>query len=142
MWAYLDWKGEIPLVPDTNPPASVDYDMWLGPAPTRPFNKNRFHFTFRWYWDYAGGLMTDWGAHMIDIANWGMGVTAPCVGEISRSAASSATRTTRWRRPTRSRCCGSTPSYTMIWEHALGIGRGPEGARARRRLPRATTGCW
>jgi hypothetical protein len=54
----------------------VDYDMWLGPAPRRPFNRNRFHFNFRWYYDYSGGLMTDWGAHMIDIANWGMGVTA------------------------------------------------------------------
>ena len=40
--------------------------MWLGPAPKRPFNRNRFHFTFRWFWDYAGGLMTDWGVHLLD----------------------------------------------------------------------------
>ena len=51
------------------PPASGDYDMWLGPAPKHPFNLNRFHFNFRWYYDYSGGLMTDWGAHMIDVAN-------------------------------------------------------------------------
>src|SRR2546425_4606730 len=76
-WAYQDWMGNIPQVPDSDPPPSVDYDFWLGPAPQRPFNKNRFHFNFRWYWDYAGGLMTDWGAHMIDIANWAMGIKAP-----------------------------------------------------------------
>ena len=76
-WAYLDWKGETPVMPDSDPPPGVDYDMWLGPARKRPFNKNRFHFTFRWYWDYSGGLMTDWGAHMIDIANWAMGIKAP-----------------------------------------------------------------
>ncbi|WP_302812618.1 Gfo/Idh/MocA family protein, partial [Victivallis vadensis] len=52
--------------PDEPVPAGVDYDMWLGPAPQRPFNRNRFHFTFRWFWDYAGGLMTDWGVHLLD----------------------------------------------------------------------------
>jgi predicted dehydrogenase len=46
--------------------------MWLGPAPKRPFNPNRFHFNFRWFWDYAGGLMTDWGVHLINLAMWGM----------------------------------------------------------------------
>ena len=51
--------------------------MWLGPAPKRPFNRNRFHFTFRWFWDYAGGLMTDWGVHLLDYALYGMNVTAP-----------------------------------------------------------------
>ena len=50
-WVYLDWKGETPHQPDKAPPAGVDYDMWLGPAPERPFNENRFHFSFRWYWD-------------------------------------------------------------------------------------------
>ena len=58
-WAYLDWKGETPHVPDGPAPDGVDYDMWLGPAPRRPYNRNRFHFSFRWYWDYSGGLMTD-----------------------------------------------------------------------------------
>ena len=50
----------------------------------RPFNKNRFHFNFRWYCDYSGGLMTDWGAHMIDIANWAMGDQGPVVGGLVR----------------------------------------------------------
>ena len=51
--------------------------MWLGPAPARPFNQHRFHVNFRWFWDYAGGLMTDWGVHLIDIALWGTGAKFP-----------------------------------------------------------------
>jgi len=61
--------------PDAAPPAGLDWDMWLGPAPKEPFNANRFgvdpddkYFsTFRWFWDYAGGMMTDWGVHWLDI---------------------------------------------------------------------------
>src|SRR5690606_36932371 len=65
------------VVPDSQPPAGVDYKFWLGPAPERPFNQNRFHFNFRWFWDYAGGLMTDWGVHEIDIALYEMNADAP-----------------------------------------------------------------
>src|SRR6266545_3260305 len=123
-WAYLDWKGELPPVPDSDPPPTVDYDMWLGPAAARPFNKNRFHFTFRWYWDYAGGLMTDWGAHMIDIANWAMGIKAPSsavsfggkYGYPSDAMETPDTQQVVWAYPT----------FSMVWEHAIGIGRGPE----------------
>ena len=124
-WAYLDWKGETPVVPDGPVPSGVDYDMWLGPAAARPFNKNRFHFTFRWYWDYSGGLMTDWGAHMIDIANWAMGIKAPS------SAVSFGGKygypTDAMETPDTQQVVWAYPTFTMIWEHALGIGRGPEG---------------
>lgn len=53
--------------PDSNPPATLDYDMWLGPAPERPFNQNRFR-GWRGFWDYGGGQQTDWGVHWIDSA--------------------------------------------------------------------------
>jgi predicted dehydrogenase len=123
-WAYLDWKGETPVLPDTEPPPGVDYDMWLGPAPERPFNKNRFHFTFRWFWDYSGGLMTDWGAHMIDIANWGMGIKAPS------SAVSVGGKfgypNDAMQTPDTQQVIYEFPEFSMIWEHALGVGRGPE----------------
>jgi hypothetical protein len=46
--------GAVPVKPDGNAPEGVDYNLWLGPAKERPFNPNRFHFNFRWYWDYAG----------------------------------------------------------------------------------------
>jgi len=58
--------------PDSDPPAGLDWDMWLGPAPKVPFNANRWGVktagfpTFRYFWDYAGGAMTDWGVHLID----------------------------------------------------------------------------
>jgi predicted dehydrogenase len=58
--------------PDSAPPADLDWEMWLGPAPKVPFNRNRLGIgvttfpTFRYFWDYAGGAMTDWGVHLID----------------------------------------------------------------------------
>jgi len=122
-WAYLDWKGELAPQPDGEPPAGVDYDMWLGPARQRPFNPNRFHFTFRWYWDYSGGLMTDWGAHMIDIVNFGMDVRAP------RSAMAAGGKfgypDDAMETPDTQQAVLEYDGFSVIWEHALGIGRGP-----------------
>ena len=69
--------------PDSDPPADLDWDFWLGPAPKVPFNPNRFGVFpdvwsyFRYFWDYAGGMMTDWGVHLIDIVQWAMNVDAP-----------------------------------------------------------------
>jgi len=59
--------------PDSDPPAGLDWDLYLGPAPWVPFNRLRFLGSFRWFWDYSGGMMTDWGAHHNDIAQWGNG---------------------------------------------------------------------
>jgi len=75
--------------PDSDPPAGLDWDMWLGPAPMVPYNVNRFGVilnenleyqrwaSFRWFWDYAGGMMTDWGVHLLDIVQWAMDADAP-----------------------------------------------------------------
>jgi predicted dehydrogenase len=69
--------------PDGAPPEGLDWDMWLGPAKKVPFNPNRFGVVpdawshFRWFWDYAGGMMTDWGVHLIDIVHLAMNVEAP-----------------------------------------------------------------
>ena len=62
---------------DSSVPAGVDYDMWLGPAPKRPFNKNRFHYQFRWFFDYGNGLCNDWGVHLNDLILWATGHDAP-----------------------------------------------------------------
>ena len=62
--------------PDSAPPADLDWDLWLGPAPQRPFNANRWGVgdrtvsTFRYFWDYAGGAMTDWGVHLLDVVQF------------------------------------------------------------------------
>ncbi len=61
-------------VPDSEPPPELDYDFWLGPAPWRPYNKYRVHYLFRFFWDYSGGQMTNWGAHHLDIAQWALGM--------------------------------------------------------------------
>ena len=69
--------------PDSKPPQGLNWDLWLGPAPAVPFNANRFGVhpdrwsTFRMFWDYAGGMMTDWGVHLLDIVQWAQQVEAP-----------------------------------------------------------------
>jgi len=52
-------------------PPGLDYEMWLGPAPWAPYTKDRCHWNFRWILDYSGGQLTDWGAHLLDGAQWG-----------------------------------------------------------------------
>lgn len=66
--------GKRSPVADSVPPSQLDYDFWIGPAPMRPYNVDRVHYNFRFFWDYSGGQMTNWGAHHIDIAHWGMGM--------------------------------------------------------------------
>ena len=51
-------------------PARLDYEMWLGPAPYAPYTRDRVHYNFRWIWDYSGGIICDWGAHLFDTAQW------------------------------------------------------------------------
>ena len=53
--------------------AKVNYDLWLGPAPLRPFNRNRFHYNWHWHWDYGNGDTGNQGPHQFDIARWGLG---------------------------------------------------------------------
>ncbi|MBI4559637.1 MAG: Gfo/Idh/MocA family oxidoreductase [Candidatus Hydrogenedentes bacterium] len=127
-WAYLDWVGGIGNPPDGAPPAGVDYDMWLGPAPERPFNPNRFHFNFRWFWDYAGGLMTDWGVHLLNICLWAMGMESP---RSVYSAGGKRVVEDNTETPDTQIAVYDFPSYTLIWEHQMlggvGIGGRPHG---------------
>ncbi len=64
-WKLHGWKGQWNLKPQT-PPANLDYDMWLGPAPYKPYHPHRVHGSFRGYWDYDGGGLGDMGQHYID----------------------------------------------------------------------------
>jgi len=70
-------REPIGRVPDSEAPPNVNYDLWLGPAPKRPFNKNRFHYNWHWFWDYGTGDTGNDGIHQIDIARWGLGVEMP-----------------------------------------------------------------
>ena len=121
-WSYVDWKGPVPKVPDTPVPEGVDYDMWLGPAPKRPFNKNRFHFTWRWYWEYAGGLMTDWGVHLIDYILYGMDKSIPV--SVMATGGKYAYPEDDMVTPDTMTAVYDFKDFTMIWEHTIGIGLG------------------
>ncbi len=127
-WAYMTYGRKFDPKPDAPVPAGVDYDMWLGPAPKRPFNEARFHGSFRYFWDYAGGLMTDWGAHMIDMGLWGIKQSAP---------KSVVAMGGRFGYPNHA---GDTPdtmqvlydfgNVTLQWEQGLGLGQAPFGRDA------------
>lgn len=120
-WAYLDWLPSIGRPADGSPPPGVDYDLWLGPAPQRPFNPNRFHFNFRWFWDYAGGLMTDWGVHLINMMLMGMEDLTP------RSVFSSGGKFVfddNSETPDSQVTVYEFAKYTLIWEHKAGLNNG------------------
>jgi predicted dehydrogenase len=62
--------GPFPVMPV---PPELNWDMWLGQAPLVDYTEKRCHYEFRWWYEYSGGKMTDWGAHHVDIAQWGLG---------------------------------------------------------------------
>lgn len=121
-WAYQGWMKDIPAKPDSPVPAGVNYDMWLGPATKRPFNENRFHFNFRWFWDYAGGLMTDWGVHLIDYALLGM--NAPTPKSVYASGGKYAYPDGGNETPDTLATIYDFGDFTMLWEQAQSISNG------------------
>ena len=68
----LPTGGATDVKPVQEPPAGLDWDFWLGPAPYVPY-RGIVHWNWRWIMDYSGGQLTDWAGHHIDIAHWGMG---------------------------------------------------------------------
>jgi predicted dehydrogenase len=121
-WSFVDWKGAIPRVPDSPVPAGVDYDRWLGPAPKRPFNKNHFHQSWRWYWEYAGGVMTDWGVHLIDYILYGMNKSVPV--SVMATGGKYAFPDDAMVTPDTMTAVYDFGDFTMSWEHTIGIGLG------------------
>jgi predicted dehydrogenase len=125
VFSYQGWCPSIPVIADESVPAGVDYDMWLGPAPNRPFNRNRFHFTFRWFWDYAGGLMTDWGVHLLDYALFGMNVTAP--KSIMAMGGKYGYPDDACETPDSLQTIYEFDGFNVLWDHAIGIDDGAYG---------------
>lgn len=124
-WAYIAWKSALPATPDEPVPAGLDYDMWLGPAPKKPYNKFRCHYNFRYWWDYAGGMMTDWGVHMLDIALLGMKAAGP--GSTMSSGGNFGYPWGVQDTPDTMRAIYDFGEFFLSWEHAVGIGNGPYG---------------
>ncbi len=124
-WSYQGWMSSVPVKPDRPVPAGVDYDFWLGPAPLRPFNPNRFHFSFRWFWDYAGGMMTDWGVHIIDYALFGMDVKAP--KSVMAMGGKFAYPDDATETPDTLQALYEFDGFTLLWDHGIGINGGYYG---------------
>jgi len=72
-----EWPKGIGNPPDSAPPAGFDWEAWLGPAPQVPYNPNRTFYRFRWFYDYSGGQVTNFGVHYLDFIQWALGQSAP-----------------------------------------------------------------
>jgi len=125
VWCYQGWMKPGPVVPDSAPPAGVDYKQWLGPAKIRPFNSSRFHFNFRWFWDYAGGLMTDWGVHLLDYALIGMKADLPI--SIAGLGGKFAYPDLYEETPDTLTTLYEFEKFNMVWDSAMGIDNGSYG---------------
>jgi predicted dehydrogenase len=125
VWCYQGWMRPQAVVPDSEPPAGVDYTTWLGPAPKRPFNASRFHFHFRWFWDYAGGLMTDWGVHLLDYALLGMKAEVPKT--ISALGGRFAYPELYEETPDTLTTLYEFDGFNLVWDSAMGIDNGSYG---------------
>jgi predicted dehydrogenase len=115
---------------DSEPPAGLDWDFWLGPAPKRPFNKNRFLFNFRWFWDYAGGVLSDMGCHIMDLVHWAMSARAPLTAMSAghRYATDDNcevpdTQDVIYEYPGQD----GKPAFNVVWSHLAANGHGFEG---------------
>ena len=124
-WIYKGYDEAYPALPNAEAPDYVDYDMWLGPAPDRPFNPNRFHYNFRWWWDYAGGAMTDWGVHLLDFALYGMDAGMP--QSISPGGGIFYHEEGALETPDIQQALYNYPNHSMVWECGLNPGMGPYG---------------
>lgn len=125
VWCYQGWMKPGPVVADSAPPPGVDYAKWLGPAATRAFNSSRFHFNFRWFWDYAGGLMTDWGVHLLDYGLLGMKADVP--KSIAALGGKFAYPDLYEETPDTLTTLYEFDGFNLVWDHAMGIDNGPYG---------------
>ena len=117
-------RSNIGNPPDCDPPEGVDYDLWLGPAPLRPFNTNRLHYRWHWFWDYGTGEIGNWGAHNIDVALWALDLGLP-----KKVTATGGIRVLKDARETPDTMVVTYeyPDLTLIWEHTQWSRRTLEG---------------
>ncbi len=112
------WHYENPVgdwTPDSEPPANLDWDLWLGPARWMPYNPKKVHFNFRWLLDFGGGQIRDRGAHVMSVAFWCM--DADKTGPVRVEATGEAPREGIWDCPTKMeiKYTFKNPDWTMTW---------------------------
>lgn len=123
--AWISHEREaLARVPDTPPPATLDYEMWLGPAPYHPYNENKVHYNWHWVRDFGTGEMGNWGAHWLDICRWAAGVDLPT--GVSGHGGQFVTKDIKeW--PDTQTVIYEYPEMTMLWEQRLWTRRGALG---------------
>jgi predicted dehydrogenase len=125
------WQGNRPIpgkrLKEGAPPAHVDYDLWLGPAPYRPFHESHFHFNWRYWFDFGGGVLADMACHYMDLPHWALDLRAPASvearGEKDYEGDNDVPGKLRvdYHYPAR----GDLPAVHLTWHHG---GWKPEGA--------------
>jgi predicted dehydrogenase len=117
-WLYYSGFKEMKPEPDTVAPPGVDYEMWLGPARKQAFNINRFHGKWRYFWDYGGGIMTDWGVHLLDMAFHGMQSTFP--KSVMSTGGKYSFPQSAMQTPDNQFTTYDYGDYVVTWEHVTG----------------------
>lgn len=124
-WANFNYAvvrpGNVTTVPE-----GVDFDRWLGPAPERSFDNARFHGSWRMFWDYGGGLMTDWGVHLLDMALWAKDVST-CPKKVFASGGKYFYPDSMNETPDTMSVSFEYDDWTLNWENTAGIESGPWG---------------
>ncbi len=126
IWANFNYGVGADVVADEPVPPGVDFDMWLGPAPKRTFNKARFHGSWRMFWDYGGGLMSDWGVHLLDMALWPKDITSAPLS-VSASGGNFAYANRAHETFDTQTVTYQMKDYLITWEHNAGLETGPYG---------------
>lgn len=122
-WDTQSMFGNIGRPADCDPPPGLDYDRWLGPAPLRPFNPLRLHRTFYFFWDYAGGMMSDWAVHLFDVVMWAMGYEIRSVDAVGGKFVHDDARET----PDTATAVFECPGYSLYYSMRHGNGFQPHG---------------
>lgn len=126
-WANFNYGVGNRRQPDQPVPKGVDYDFWLGPAPHRPFNPN--HYTgWRMFWDFGGGLMSDWGVHLIDMGLWAKDIITP-PKEVMGYGENLAFEEFAHETFDTQTVIYPMEDYVMTWQHTAGIQSGPYDMR-------------
>lgn len=109
-------RDVLAVKPDAAPPETLDYDLWLGPAPNRPYNENRVHYNWRFFRDYGTGEMGNWGAHWIDTVLWFMDLGFP--NAVSGHGGQFITKDVKeW--PDTQTVLYEYPELTLLWEQRI-----------------------
>ncbi|RQP08382.1 MAG: gfo/Idh/MocA family oxidoreductase [Parapedobacter sp.] len=124
-WGNFKYGAGRPRVANSSPPPGVDYDRWLGPASERPFNANRFHGFWRMNWAYGGGLATDWGVHLLDMALWAKGDTGQFPQTVVASGGILRFPDHEIQTPDTLNVTFNYGDWLLSWEHNCGLESGP-----------------